>query len=205
MTAGDASDDSHCDFNADLAAARSGDENSRNRLFEMVYPYLKQIANDHTPNWLKHVFAPSDAVQETQLTLFQRIEAFEGDVAGWHSYARVILINKICSAIKDNIGTIPSPIPEGDPADPRSGPMTELWKKELRELLKSIESQMSPDHRLVLKLRKQKLTFSEVGKQMRRSEDAARKLFERAMADLEKRLYALQILDNVKKDLPTIG
>ncbi|MCY2967203.1 MAG: sigma-70 family RNA polymerase sigma factor [Planctomycetota bacterium] len=205
MTEGDAIDDSNRGFDADLAAAKAGDRNSRNCLLETVQRYLESIAEDNTPDWLRPRFGPSSAVQETLITLDQRIEVFEGTVGGWHAYARVILINKIRRAIQENFDQIPGPIPEGDPADPNSGPLTAVVKKELRELLKSVESQMSPDHRLVLKLRKQELSFSEVGKQMRRSEDAARKLFGRAMADLEKRLYALDVLDSFKKDVPVHG
>lgn len=203
MTAGDASDDAEREFQAHLAKAKEGDRDSVNHLLDMFRPYLVSIANDHAPRDLQQTYAPSDFVQDTLNLVHKKIGVFEGTVAGWHAYARVILINEIRRRLRDRMKRNSVPFPENELADPRSGPATEFWKKELRELLKMIQSQMNPDYQLVLKLRKQELSYSEIGKLMQRSEEAARKLFNRAMIELEKRLHALGVVDDFKEGAAT--
>lgn len=76
-------------------------------------------------------------------------------------------------------------LPAGDPATPLSNAVHDENVVRLAECIE----QLLPDHQLVIELRSlEGLSFREVGQRMERGEDAARKLYARAILGLGQRL-----------------
>ncbi len=89
---------------------------------------------------------------------------------------------------KRNVGR-ESPLADGSrqvPVDPRHTPSTRAAIDEERRILQEAMSTLSAQDNEVLRLRNwKKLSFAEIGEAMNRSEDAARKLWGRAVLRLQ--------------------
>jgi RNA polymerase sigma-70 factor (ECF subfamily) len=192
------------EFSALLAAARSGAGDAVGELIDGYRAYLLLIANQELDPAIQGKLGASDVVQETMLTAQHAIGNFRGstheEMLGW---LRGILLNDLLEAGRSYRGTamrnIGREVPiDGDsrlnqpPIDVRSDretPSVRAAETELETVLYSAMSRLSEEHQQVLRLRNwQQLSFADIGTEMNRTADAARKLWSRAVMQLQREL-----------------
>lgn len=187
--------------------ARSGDELALREMLGSCQRYLLFIANQELDPQLRAKCGASDIVQNTMVQAVANFDQFQGGhqaaLLGW---LRRILLNEIGGlrrqylvAEKRDIRRENSQkvIPNsagGHPGmiDPERTPASELRFREEAERLTAALQTLSEDHQIVLQLRNwERLPFSEIGTQMGRSEDAAKKLWARSLESLRTALDRL--------------
>jgi len=181
-----------------LCAARGGCPDSLGRLFEEARGFLQLIANQELAADLRAKVAPSDLVQETFLDAQRRFDRFTGtterELLAW---LRRILLNNLRDAVRSFRHTVKRevrreqnprwarPIPQ--PGDDSPSRLARLYEDQARLL--RVLNQLSDDHRRVIEMRNLELrSFVEIGHLMDRTPDAARKLWRRAIQNLEERM-----------------
>jgi RNA polymerase sigma-70 factor (ECF subfamily) len=184
-----------------LAEARRGSEVALGQLLSAAQRYLLAIANRSLPEALRAKLSPSDLVQETSLEAFQDFTAFDGqhfdELLAW---LRMILLNNLANSVRYFEQTqkrqVPREVPldgphraDGSLADPNPTPSKDLIAhergQELQRALQRLPAQMQSA--IVLRNREH-LSFSEIGVQLHRSPEAARKLWARAIERLQHEL-----------------
>lgn len=157
--------------------------------------YLLAIANAELPSELAGAVAPSDLVQETLLRGLDRFAGFRGtgteELAAW---LRQILHNQMASARRAQLRrkrretAAERIVPVVDAAS-QSSPSDAAMSHEERERLNDAMARLPDDQRQALELRhREDLTFQEIGRRMSRSDEAARKLWVRAVMRLQQEL-----------------
>ncbi len=195
-----------CSFDQLLVAARAGSKEAIGKLFECCRPYLLRLANDDLPHNLRNKTAPSDVVQETFFRAGQKFADFRGrsDVEFLY-WLRRILTNAVGEQ-RRKFGTDKRNHErdvESEGANSRrlldllaesgASPGAEVVARELRDKLHEVLPKLSSDHILVVQLRVyEQLSYQEIATRLNRSEEASRKLFERALDHLRQ----LMISDN---------
>jgi len=173
--------------------ARSSDEFGR--LLEEYRPYLLAIALEELPEALGGKLGASDLVQETMIRGIERATTFQGgtkeELAAW---LRSILLNHLANVIK-SFQTEKRDFAREQLADSRvvhSGqvsPSTEALNREQWDLLLAALSRLSDESRQAILLRhRENLTFAEIGARVGKSEEAARKIWSRAVKQLQQEL-----------------
>jgi RNA polymerase sigma-70 factor, ECF subfamily len=187
-----------------LTRARQGYSDSLGQVLESCRTYLVLVANQELDRNLRAKLGPSDLVQETFVTAQRAFERFGGDsfeeLLAW---LRQILLVKIGEARRhyfrsqrrtinrerrsDGQWPDSSSIPEPIASD--YTPHRNLVTLEVAERVTLAMSTLSPDYQQVIRLRNwQVLPFDEIGRQLNRSQGAARALWIRAMDQLAKAL-----------------
>ncbi len=153
--------------------------NAIGELVQKYRNYLLLIANQERDLTLQNKVAPSDIVQESLLTAYQHFEKFVGDseeeLLAW---LRQILLNDVCQA-RRTFRTQKRDIQRERPiafassgvdraiADQRKTPRTKALADEETALLNQAMSQLSEEHRQVIRLRSwSELSFAKIGEQM---------------------------------------
>lgn len=185
-------------FGSLIAAARSGDEQALSDLIQECRNYLLLVANQDLHSEVQAKLGASDLVQETMLSAHRDFERFQGATKGeFLAWVRGILKNDLREAHRHFRGVDKRKVDRESPLDDSRQigegirdhaitPGTNALKKEQAVHLNQAMETLSAEHRTVLKLRNwQQLSFAEIGKQMNRSEDAARKLWARAVVQLQ--------------------
>lgn len=190
--------DSASGFALLLERARGGCAESLGELVRSCREYLLLLANEQLESGIRGRVAPSDAVQETLALACQRLDQFRGDSREeWIGWLRAILQNELLGAARHHRAQRRDARREllskenHDPPDVDGNhtPRAKAMQAEEARLLRRAITRLSSDHRQVILLRNwEQLTFAEVGERMNRSEDAARKLWSRAVEQLEKEL-----------------
>ena len=188
------------DFMQLLNEARDGDESSVGILLQQYKNYLLLIANHDVEASVKPKYGASDLVQQTMMSAHQNFSQFAGDSeAEWMGWLRTILKNDIHQATR-SLGAkkraVNREVPlslqssmERQLVDANDTPGTEALLREDERRLEFAMSQLSDEYRKVIELRSwQELPFEGVGKQMDRSANAARKLWNRAIVQLQREL-----------------
>jgi len=170
-----------------LAAARGADVQAFERLFGRYRNYLRLLAQD----WLDRAFRgkadPSDLVQETLL---------EPEFVAW---LRQIMARNVADFVRRYRSAARNVGREEPNADARivdrlqllagtlqSSPSHSAQRREMGVILADAMAELTPDHREVIRLRNlQDLGWPEVAERMQRSEEAARKLWTRALVNLK--------------------
>jgi RNA polymerase sigma-70 factor (ECF subfamily) len=178
-----------------VAQARQGTSEELGQLLEEFRPYLLAIANAEFPRGLAGKLGPSDLVQMTLAKGHGRFADFRGstpeELAHW---LRRILRNRLKSATRDfaREKRDHSREQQADSAlvHPRQlSPSAEALSREERELLNRALERLPDVYRQAIELRHAgNLTFQELGQRLGRSEEAARKLWARAVRQLQKEL-----------------
>jgi len=186
---------SNCEFGSryQIASADSGQD--LGSVLQNLRKYLLYVANSELDDQLHGKVGPSDIVQETFTQAIAAYGSFrarhEQDIRSW---LRKILLNKIADARRDflnaakrNIrrehslwsGTWESIHPIQDSLDsPSRLAIAEEETIAIRRMIDHLPS----DYQLVIRLRNwEKLPFPEIGRRMERSDEAARKLWFRAI------------------------
>lgn len=191
------------DITSLLLNARDGSSEAIGELLEGCRNYLLLIANHTLGKGLRSKVGASDLVQETFVEAHRIFERFTGDseqeLLRWLAK---ILHFRIGNTFKWYYGAERrNPQKEVDWyslygfasseafATVRFSPSAFAARKEQKELYDELLQDLGHEFREVIRLRvEEELPFEEVGRQMDRSEDAARKLFVRAVALLRARL-----------------
>ena len=194
----DPASDETSEFECLLARARNQDELALGQLLNQYREYLLAIANRDTEQRLRTKFAASDIVQETLLTASQRFETFLGDkeeeLVAW---LRQIVSNDIKQTartyrqtqrrdIQRECALGEQPIADVGLSDRLATPGTDaVAKEEEQQLIKAMDT-LEKLPRTVVELRSfQQLPFEQVGLQIGKSAEAARKIWERAILQLQ--------------------
>ena len=183
-----------------IAEARGGSDAALGELIETVRTYLLLVANEETEASLRAKVAASDVVQDACLIAQQRFETFRGTTeAELRAWMRRVLLNSLSDSRRKYVfsekrnASREVDAGEINMVSPELTPKSSLLAEEEARLLRSAMARLSEDHQTVLQLRNwELLPFSEIGQRMGRSEDAAQKLWSRAVRELEQHLIDMQ-------------
>jgi len=185
-----------------LTQARSGSVDSLGQALEACRGYLLLIAQQELEPELQAKGGPSDLVQETFLKAHRHFGRFHGDTeAELLAWLRRMLLNNLIDfrrlywqTAKRQAGKEIS-LEEGSSsflgdarlAAPEPTPSGIAMEDEQAQALRKAMAHLPDEYRQVLLWRQQDgLTFEEIGRRTDRSADAARKLWARAAARLQK-------------------
>jgi len=188
-----------------LEQAQAGSSAAIGSLLEAARSYLLLQAEQHLPQSLRAKVGPSDIVQETAIDAHRDFPHFRGTTQEeLYAWLRTILQNNVIdmvrrfelaqmrtakreanvSVVADRCGT--SVLPAGSHTPDHSA-----IRREDADLLASVLARVPDDYQTILRLRYwDGLTFPEIATRIGRSEEAARKLWCRALARLTKELQA---------------
>lgn len=187
-----------------IQQARAGDAAALSELIDTYRAYLLHVANREMGPSLNQKLGASDLVQSACLEIQNRFKDFRGESAGeWRKWLRRMLVNDVKDArrrfqeakkrdvsrerrLYQSDGAMIDP-----PADWLS-PRAEAIAAEEAALLNNAMAALSEEYQTVLRLRNwDELSFPEIGAQMDRTDEAARKLWARAIARLQQEVDRL--------------
>jgi RNA polymerase sigma-70 factor (ECF subfamily) len=186
-----------------LAAARQGSEEALGHVLERCRPYLLRMANQELASDLRAKQGASDLVQETFVEAHQDFARFDGATAAqWRAWLRGILQHKLANLVRHYCQTdkrhvnreVPLPGtsadgPSGGPMAPDSSPSAQAQAHEQDEALNRALAQLPEAQQQIIRLRSyEDLSFEEAGRRLGRSAEAARKLWGRAIEQLQQLL-----------------
>ena len=187
---------SSAQWQRNIASAQVGDREALGELFHRLRGYLKARAQERIDGQLRVKVSPSDVVQETLLEAYRAFDTFRGgsraELVVW---LQGILNHRVKTANRTFRGTSKRNINREVPLWLRDdsafeigvearhqSPSSNAIEQEERERLAAALSQLSPRHEQVIRLRNElKLSFNEVGTALGCSDDAAQKLWTRAV------------------------
>lgn len=182
-----------------MMIAREGfDRDARAAFVEKYRPFLSQLTGQYLGNKYQGRLSVSDIVQSAIVEAFNDFNSCRAQTeAEFKSWLRRLLINDIVNKIrfvKQDLRDVRRENPDAEPGDlpgKEPSPASKLVQAEEESRLIEAMSTLSDEDQQVIRLRsKEKLPFAEIGKQMERSEDAARMLWTRAIQRLAKVLNA---------------
>lgn len=183
-----------------IDAARQGDRGALEQIMQHVRGYLLLVANQELSPALQRKIGPSDLVQETFVQLQENLGQFHGsseqELLAW---ARRILLNGIrdvqrryhaemrdVNREQPLVGDSVLGVKGTDPEEGNPGPGSVAMERETCGELQAAIQRLPGEYQEVLRLRTwEHRSFSEVGAVMNRSADAARMLWNRAVARLQ--------------------
>ena len=188
-----------------IVAARDGDQVAREELVESCRGYLLAIAQSELNQALRAKLGSSDVVQETLIKAHANFGTFRGqskqELLGW---MRQILLNDMANVRRHYQGAAKRDIDREAALDlfnsagekpldaaiadgPTPGTAAQLHEQVIA--LREAMLRLPDDHRTVIQLRNwERLSFADVGQRLGRSEEAARKLWTRAISRLKEEL-----------------
>jgi RNA polymerase sigma-70 factor (ECF subfamily) len=178
-----------------LSEARAGSLEALGRLVEEYRPYLLGIANDELEPDLRPKGGASDLVQESLLEATRDFAHFRGtnqeELLAW---LRGILRNNLADFRRKHRGAACRHLAREHALDPEQaerlttdtpGPLDRVIEGERLQALETAIASLPEEYRVVLQLRhRDNCSFAEIGTRLDRSEDAARKLWYRAVSRL---------------------
>ena len=183
-----------------LAAAHAGSQDALGCIFEQFRPYLLQIANEDLDSDLRPKVGASDLVQQSFLEAQRGFPRFRGqtreEVLVW---LRQILLHNLTDAVRryrhntkrELAREVAAPVrgPDGEgPGEAEAlgpSPSQMAIAREQVEALGRARARLGEEQRLVIRLRHQEgKSFAEIGQALNRSEEAARKVWARAVEEL---------------------
>lgn len=181
--------------NASRALDVPRDAEELGRLLEEFRSYLLAIANAEFPRALAAKLGPSDLVQLTLAKGHVEFHDFRGksreELASW---LRMILLNHLNSEVRayarEKRDVRREVQADGRLAHPfQLSPSREALSREERKRLDAALARLPESYRKAIELRhREDLSFQELGRQLNRSEEAARKLWTRAIRQLQQEL-----------------
>ncbi len=185
-----------------IPKSKEGDPLAREQLLEEMQGFLEIVASQNLGADLKQKVGASDIVQLSFLRVVENFEKFKGNSSGeFRAWLKTIVVNEINKthrafhtkkrerARERSIDAAETILPNSSPADRHMTPSSEAVSAERIQLFHEILEQLTPDHAEIIRLRNlEQLGFKEIGEKMDRSEDAASKLWYRAMLVFEEKL-----------------
>ena len=197
-------------FNGLIEAVNAGNDQAKQQLVESCRDYLLLIANQEFDRDLHAKIGPSDVVQDTLMAVHQHVGDFKGSKKEqFLAWVRQILLRDLNRARREFKGTAKRDARRERPiggdscvgrlpieiGDQNPTPQTNAVRKEENELLDIAMQRLAEEYRNVILFRNsQQLSFQEIGKRMNRSDDAAQKLWKRAIEKLKQELKDLNAL-----------
>ena len=189
------------DFERLLGAARAGEPAALGQLFAQLRPYLLLIANETLDPRVVGRVGPSDVVQDTFANACKGLLGFGGATEPeFRAWLRMILERRIANVHRDHLATEKrdanrerrlesgqsGPVQPIDLAAPLDSPSGQLMAMERNEALDKALQQLRDEEKLVIDLRLEDppWTWSAIGERIGKQEDAARKVFARALEKL---------------------
>ncbi len=178
-----------------LDAARRGSKAALGQILNSCQHYLFAFADQSLHPRLRSKFDTADLVQETFLDAQRRFDTFHGDTRSQLlAWLRRILINNMlnlsrgyCESAKRSVGREQSLT--ADVAAGRGCPAEEVQAREELDRVSACLAQLPEHYQRVILLRfHEECSFAEIGRLMDRSEDAAQKLWDRALVLLRRKL-----------------
>jgi RNA polymerase sigma-70 factor (ECF subfamily) len=191
------------DFSRWLAQARGGSPEALGRVLEESRQYLLLIANEELPVDLRAKMGASDLVQETFLRAQAHLGQFRGKTCEeLFVWLRRILLNYLANCARHYRETAKrqlnreyaltdTPLGQlmGVLASAEESPSAQLAAQEEADEVDRALAQLPEHYRQVIYWRnRDDLPFEEIGRQLGRSEEAARKLWVRAIEQLQQLL-----------------
>jgi RNA polymerase sigma-70 factor (ECF subfamily) len=191
-----------------LAAARSGSREALGQLLSQYRGYLLHIARRELARDLQPKGDASDLVQETFLEAQRFFERFHGRSGGaLRAWLRCLLLHRSAKVGRrfhttqkrrlarevslDSAGPLTAS-DDGLRVAAVPSPSAHLLAQERQEVLQQALDRLPDDYRRVMLLRyHEEMTFEEIGRNMRRSADAVRMLWARALERLKHELRPL--------------
>jgi RNA polymerase sigma-70 factor (ECF subfamily) len=184
-----------------LAAARAGSAEALGQVLELCRRYLLQVAGAEMDPQLQAKAGASDLVQETFLEAQRIFDRFQGvssdELRAW---LRAILLNKMAThtrryratarrQVGQEVGFNPDSDRQAELAGTISTPSSLMMQTE-RALALTAAVQRLPDHyrQIILWRQMENLSFEEMAARLDRSVEAVRKLWWRAVKQLEQEL-----------------
>jgi RNA polymerase sigma-70 factor (ECF subfamily) len=189
-----------------LAAARAGSREALGEALQAYRAYLLLIAQQELDPELRAKGSASDLVQETFLDAQRLLGTFEGTADGpWAAWLRELLLNNLADFVRRYRTTAKRRVSRevaqradesgaervGEAVADTPSPSVTAMAAEQTAALEGALDRLPDDYREVLLLRYQgDLSFEEIGRRLKRSANAARKLWLRALRKLEQELEA---------------
>jgi RNA polymerase sigma-70 factor (ECF subfamily) len=186
-----------------IARARSGSAPALEELIGTYRSYLLLVANEEIDSKLKGKVAASDVVQDACAEIARQFDGFRGGrEQEWRAWIRQMLMHDLLDARRrffetskrDLVKEVPLHAPAGAAPAPQilasdPSPRSHLIAQEEAALLQSALQRLPEDYRRVVQLRNwQLLSFEEIGQRIGRSAEAARKLWSRAIEQLQREM-----------------
>ena len=160
-------------------------------MLEVCRRFLLSIANAELPDRLRPKGGASDLVQSALSAAHEARHQFTGRTVGeLRAWLRVILINELAGFRRRYLGTaarsarLELPLSAAAGCAAREGPSAHLVREDEHHL-SALVARLPDDLREAVRLRiQEELPFAVVGHRLGRTEEAARKLFTRALAAL---------------------
>ena len=193
-------------WQADLVRARSGDREALGRLLDAVRNYLRHIARQELPEDLLAKEDASDIVQDTFAEASQSFDHFRGTSPNeWEAWLRAILLHVLHSSLRE-FHTLKRAVGReqslGETAVRNSlmdqlvaleiEPVEAVIARERDDALASAVVRLPEHYRSMLLMRcTQRLSFAEIGQRTGLGENAAQKLWTRAVERLQQEVGQL--------------
>jgi RNA polymerase sigma-70 factor (ECF subfamily) len=184
-----------------LAKAQRGSPEALGLVLEACRRYLLQIANSELDSRMQTKLGASDLVQETFLEAQRAFDRFQGDSpAELRAWLRAILLNKVADSNRQFRGTAKREIGKElalsakhqtapEPIVPTPSPSNLLMREERATALTVALARLPPHYRQVIVWRQvEDLSFEEMASRLEKSVDAVRKLWWRALQQLQDEL-----------------
>jgi len=185
-----------------LHEAREGSEEALGRLLDNCRRYLLLVANQELHSPLQAKFGPSDLVQDTFLKAHRHFEAFAGTTeAELLAWLRRILLNSAANAVRSFRGTAGRDLDREVSLEDKAGsgrlvtrlaapgdtPSAQMRGAEQSEALERGLAQLPEHYRQIIEWHSlEERSFEEIGQEIGKSADAARKLWGRAVEQMQR-------------------
>jgi RNA polymerase sigma-70 factor (ECF subfamily) len=186
---------------AERLAKAHGSPEALGQLLEGYRRYLLQIANSELDSQMQTKLGASDLVQETFLEAHRAFDRFQGDSpVELRAWLRAILLNKVADTNRQFRGTAKREIgkevaiagkseTQPEPVVPTPSPSNLLMREERATALTVALARLPPHYRQVIVWRQvEDLSFDDMASRLGRSTDAVRKLWWRALQQLQDEL-----------------
>lgn len=184
-----------------LLRARKGCKVSLGELLEDCRAYLLSIARHSLPRSLQPKVGASDLVQDTSLEAQRDFATFEGDqLEDLLAWTRRILINNMSNVVRSfeqtnkrdvgrEVSLLDTSIVPADIMQRVRSTLSPLERMEMQECIENAIAKLPDEMRQAIVMRnREHLSFREIGVELGRSADAARKLWARAIERMQRSL-----------------
>lgn len=190
-----------------LQAARKGSEEALGQLLDAYRPFLLSVATSHFDSDLKAKAGPSDVVQETFVDAYKDFASFKSSTdEELRIWLHTLLMNNLADLRKRYLKSASRQVKRERPIATSESkefarqiidhdghtPNTEAVSKEMAARVEAALQELPPAYRMVIVMRNHdRRSFSEIGKAMNKSADAARMFWKRAVLRLRQQLGEL--------------
>jgi RNA polymerase sigma-70 factor (ECF subfamily) len=173
-------------INTELTAAIEGDRTARWRALEACRDYLRLVVRRGVRSRSAAGPQTSDLVHNTLVDGWRDFSRFRGRTPGQlRAWLRAILIHISLNARRRPLEIPLGSAMDGEARSMATSPSQAAQKQATFEAVDAALGRISPRHRDVIHLRIwDELSFAQIGEKLEVSEDAARMLFGRALANL---------------------